>query len=42
MDVPDDQSFTVDCEAPTVTCPECLAAAGQRVARHKYLLPLRR
>ena len=28
MDVPDDQSFTVEAEAPATTCPECLAAIG--------------
>jgi hypothetical protein len=26
MGVPDCQSFTVDGEAPAITCPECLAA----------------
>jgi hypothetical protein len=28
MDVPDDQSFTVDGEGPAITCPECRAAIG--------------
>jgi hypothetical protein len=28
MDVPDDQGFTVEGEAPAITCPECLAATG--------------
>jgi hypothetical protein len=27
-DVPDDQSFTVEGEAPAITCQECLAAMG--------------
>jgi hypothetical protein len=26
MDVPDDQSFTIEGEAPAITRPECLAA----------------
>jgi hypothetical protein len=26
IDVPDDQRFTVEGEAPAITCPECLAA----------------
>ena len=28
MDVPDDQSFTVEDKAPAITCPERLAAIG--------------
>jgi hypothetical protein len=28
MDVPQDQSFTVESEAPAITCPECLAGVG--------------
>jgi hypothetical protein len=28
MDVPDDQSFTVEGKAPAIICPECLAAIG--------------
>ena len=28
VDVRDDQSFTVEGEAPAITCPECPAATG--------------
>jgi hypothetical protein len=28
MDVPDDQTFMLEGEAPAITCPECLAATG--------------
>jgi hypothetical protein len=28
MDVPQDQSFTVEGDAPAITCPECLAGIG--------------
>jgi hypothetical protein len=29
VDVPDDQGFTVESEAPAITCPECLKAVAQ-------------
>jgi hypothetical protein len=28
IDVPDKQGFTVEGEAPPITCPKCLAATG--------------
>jgi hypothetical protein len=28
MDVPEDRSFTVEGEAPAISCPECLARIG--------------
>ena len=28
LDVPDNRGFTVEGEAPAITCPKCLAATG--------------